>query len=115
MFKLLGAMAAMITSAAGGASEAPASPIYLVAEAAEQGVRVTVVGASAADLDASFTLEVVGNGNRSRHSGSATLRRGERVTLSTVTLGNAQPGQWEARLSVHPQGGRPYEQVRTSL
>ncbi len=115
MFKLLGAMAAMIASAAGGVGEAPASPIYLVTEPAEQGVRVMVIGASSGDFAATFTLDVVGSGNRSRHSGSVTLYPGEPVTLSTVTIGNAAPGQWEARLRVQPQGGPAYEQVRTSF
>jgi hypothetical protein len=103
-------MAAMMASASAGAE----APIYLVTEPAEQGIRIKVVGAPKADIDATFALEVVGSGNQSRHSGSASLRAGETVTLSTVTLGDVQPGQWRAHLRVQPQGGTAYEQVRTA-
>lgn len=113
MLKLLGAMAALMSGAVAG--EQSREPIMLVAEPADEGVRLKVVGAAQRDLEATFSLEVTGAGNRSRHNGSASLRAGERVTLSTVTLGNARPGQWQARLAVSLADGKNYEQVRTSF
>lgn len=116
MLKLAGVLAAMTssTSGASGQSEAP-PPVNLVAEPAGEGVRVQVVAASRDPYAASFSLEVTSGGNRSVHHGSATLAGGEAVTLSTVTLGNAAPGQWRAHLTVQPQSGPAYEQVRTSF
>ena len=113
MLKLLGAMAALMSGAVAG--EPSREPIMLVAEPVEEGVRVKVVGAPQHDLEATFSLEVTGAGNQSRHNGSASLRGGETVTLSTVTLGTAGPGQWQARLAVRLEDGKSYEQVRTSF
>jgi len=116
MFKLLGALAALTSSVAGGAGQDPGpAPINLIVEPAGEGIRVQVVGASYAPYAAAFTLEVTSGGNRSLHRGSAALEGGGKVTLSTVTLGNAAPGQWKAHLAVQPEGSEPYDQVRTSL
>lgn len=113
--KLSGAAAAMMASAGTLGDEPANAPIYLVTESVQEGLRVRVMGASGARLEASFSLEVTGNGNRSLHRGSATLNGGEAVTLSTVTLGNAALGAWRAQLRVEPSGGEAYEQVRDSL
>jgi hypothetical protein len=114
MFKLLGALAAMTSSMSGAAGPA-GGPIHLVAEPAGEGVRVRVVGSSEAPYAATFSLEVSSAGNRSLHRGSANLQGGEAVTLSTVTLGNAAPGQWRAHLKVEPQGEAGYEEIRNSF
>ena len=114
MLKIIGAIAAMMTSAA-GAEPNPPGPIYLVAEPAEQGVRVKVLGSPTGSYEAVFSLEVTSNGNRSVHHGSARLGSGEAVTLSTVTLGDAKPGEWRAHLRVEPRGSSAYEQTRTSF
>lgn len=56
MFKLLGVLAAMMSSVSGNAGqEAGPAPIHLVAEPAGDGVRVKVVGASKAAYSASFS------------------------------------------------------------
>ena len=116
MFKLVGVLAAMMASVSGVAgAEGSRGPIHLVAEPAGEGVRVRVVGASEAPYAATFSLEVVSGGNRSIHRGSANLQGGEAVTLSTVTLGNAAPGQWRAHLRVEPQGSAAYEENRSSF
>lgn len=116
MFKLLGVLAAMMSTVSGNAGqEAGPAPIHLVAEPAGDGVRVRVVGASKAAYSASFSLEVTSDGNRSLHRGSVDLQAGDAVTLSTVTLGDAAPGRWRAHLKVEPQGGQAYEQTRTSF
>ncbi len=114
MLKLLGALAAMTSSFSGG-QEGAAQPIRVVAEPVGGGVQVSVVGASKQPYAALFTLEVTSGGNRSVHRGSVSLTGGEPATLSTVTLGNAEPGQWRAHLKVEPQSGPAYEQVRTSF
>jgi hypothetical protein len=113
MLKLLGVLAAM-TSITGGEATG-AAPIYLVAEPADEGVRFRVVGAPQSDLDASFSLEVSGGGNRSVHRSSASLRAGDTVTLSTVSLGGVRPGEWRAHLRVEPAGRAAYEQTKTSF
>jgi hypothetical protein len=77
-------------------------------------MRFKVIGASKAQFEATFSLEVTGGGNQSRHLGSAKLAGGEAVILSTVTLGNVARGQWRALLRVESQGGEAYEQVRSS-
>ncbi len=116
MLKLLGALAGMMSSVSGTAGQGRArEPIQLVAEPAGEGVRVRVIGSSDAPYAANFDLEVSSGGNRSTHKGSVTLSGGETVTLSTVTLGNAAPGQWRAHLKVEPQAGQGYEQTRTSF
>jgi hypothetical protein len=66
-------------------------------------------------VDATFTLEVTSEGNRSVHRGTARLEGGDTVTLSTVTLGNARPGEWRAHLRVEPNRQAPYEQTQTAL
>lgn len=114
MFKILGAFAAMMSSV-GATPAAQTAPIYLVAEPAEEGVRVKVLGASPSHYEAVFSLEVSSNGNRSLHRGSARLGGGEPVTLSTVTLGGAKAGEWRAHLKVEPVGSGAYEQTRTSF
>lgn len=114
MFKLLGAMTAMASLIPGTGDDRTETPIYLVAEPAEGGVRVQVLGKSKASYAASFALQVEAGGNVSRHLGSATLLGGEVVTLSTVTVGLAPAAQWRASLRVEPKSGNPYEQVRTS-
>ena len=114
MLKLLGAMAAMMSSVGGVAEGGAMEPIHVVAEPMAQGIRLQVIGASSGAYEASFSLEVTGGGNRSLHRGSAKLRGGDPVILSTVTIGNVKPGQWRARLLVEPQGQEPYEQIRTS-
>lgn len=115
MFNLLGTLAALMSSVVGGAGQqVDRHPIQLEIEGAGAGVRVRVVGSSETAYAATFSLEVISGGNRSLHRGSATLRRGEIVTLSTVTIGNAAPGQWRADLNVEPQDGQAYQQVRTS-
>jgi hypothetical protein len=113
MLNLLGVFAAMVTSAPAGGGAA--APIRLVAEPAGDGVRFSVLGSSTADYQASFALEVHSEGNRSVHRGSARLGDGHPVILSTVTMGNARPGHWSARLVVEPVGGHAYEQVRETF
>ena len=113
MLKLIGAALSMIASSAGAAGEG-AGPIYLTSSPVEGGVRFQVIGAPTAAYQASFLLEVDGEGNQSRHQGSAELRAGDRAVLSTVTIGVPARGQWRARLRVEPAGGQPYEQVATS-
>ena len=103
----------MTLASAGGADETKA-PIYLIAEPTAGGVRVQVVGASDQPYDATFSLEVDGGGNVSRHRGSASLAGGAPVTLSTVTIGVRPPNGWQARLSVEPRHGEAYGQVRSS-
>src|SRR3712207_946877 len=65
MVKLLGAMAALMSEAVAG--EHSGEAIRLVAEPVEEGVRVKVVGAPQHDLEATFSLEVTGARNQSRH------------------------------------------------
>ncbi len=116
MLKLLGALAAMTSSfSASDGQKGAAQPILLVAEPFDGGVQVRVVGASKQPYAAVFSLEVTSGGNRSVHRGSVSLTSGEPATLSTISLGNAEPGQWRAHLKVEPQSGRAYEQVRTSF
>jgi hypothetical protein len=114
MLNLLGVLAAMVTSVPAGLGEEPV-PIRLAAEPAGDGVRLTVLGASTAEYRATFAVEVQSEGNRSLHRGSARLGGGHPVVLSTITMGNARPGHWSARLTVEPQDGDAYEQVRTSF
>ncbi len=114
LFKLLSALAAMIALPNAKTTEGARQPIYLVVEPAGSDLRFRVMGASKAEFEASFSLEVTGGGNQSRHLGSAKLAGGEAVVLSTVTLGNVARGQWRALLRVEPQGGEAYEQVRSS-
>ena len=98
----------------GEGANRPQPPIYLVAEAGTDSVRVQVVGKSEAPYEATFSLEVEAGGNVSRHRGSAALGGGAPVTLSTVTVGIATGGQWRARLTVEPATGNAYEQVQAS-
>lgn len=90
-------------------------PIRLLAEPVPQGVRIQVVGAADADMAASFTLEVDGDGNRSVHHGSARLAQdAEPVLLSSVTVGFAPGRPWRAQLRVRPETQPAYEQSRSS-
>lgn len=104
----------MLASAAGTGGSEGAAPIYLTAEPVEGGMRVQVIGAAAADVEASFLLEVSSPSGRSQHRGSASLHAGDRATLSTVTVGVPANGAWQARLRVEPVGRDPYEQVAAS-
>jgi uncharacterized protein YfaS (alpha-2-macroglobulin family) len=120
MLNLLGAMAAMMSwTPSGGQDDGVLQPINMVVEPIGDGIRVRVVGASGTDYEAVYSLEVTsdvaGGGNRSSHRGSANLRPGDAVTLSSVTLGEVTPGNWRAHLIVEPRGGKAYEQTRTSL
>lgn len=114
MFNFHGVLAAMASLVAGGSGQSASAPIYLTAEPVGESVRIQVVGSSDADYEATFSLEVDGGGNQSRHRGSATLRAGDVVTLSTVTIGLRPAADWRARLRVEPRDGQGYEQVRTS-
>ena len=106
--------ALMLASVVGSGVPAGSAPIYLTTTAVEGGVRFQVVGAPAAAYRASFFLEVNGEGNQSRHQGSAELQPGDRAVLSTVTVGVPPRGKWRARLRVEPAGAEPYEQVAAS-
>jgi hypothetical protein len=110
MLKLLGALLSMVASS----PERGTAPVYLTTTAVEGGVRFQVIGAPTAPYQASFVLEVNGEGNQSRHAGSAELRAGDRAVLSTVTVGVPANGHWRARLRVEPRGTEPYEQVAAS-
>lgn len=114
MFTFQGVLAAMASLVAGEGGQGAAAPINLIAEPVGESVRIQVVGASDRPYEASFSLEVEGGGNRSRHRGSATLRGGDAVTLSTVTIGLPPSAEWRARLRVEPREGEGYEQVRAS-
>lgn len=115
MFNFLGGLAAMIVSAAGSPAQAPSTPIRVVAEPVAEGLRIRVIGASVAEYDADFVLEVTSGGNRSLHRGSARLGGGEPVVLSTVTLGGGVPAEWRAHLRVQPRGGEEYEELKASF
>jgi hypothetical protein len=108
----MGVFAAMMSPVPAEAGAAGSTPIYLVAEPLPEGVRIKVMGASERDYEATFSLEVMGGGNQSRHRSSARLRGGEPVTLSTVTVGTQ--AEWTARLRVEPRDGEAYEQIRGS-
>lgn len=107
--------AGMASSSNANARPAGYEPLQLVVEAFQEGVRVSVVGASAARARATFTLHVVSNGNRSLHRGSAYIDGSKPEVLSTVSLPRVEPGQWRAHLSVHIEGAAVYEQVRTEI
>lgn len=104
----------MLASMLGTGAPAESAPIYLTTETVAGGVRFQVIGAPATAYQASFLLEVNGEGNQSRHQGSAELRAGDRAVLSTVTVGVPEQGKWRARLRVEPADAEPYEQVATS-
>ena len=106
--------ALMLAALVGSGPPADRTPIYLTTTAVEGGVRFQVVGDAASPYRASFFLEVNGEGNQSRHQGSAELQAGARVVLSTVTVGVPPRGRWRARLRVEPAGAEPYEQVAAS-
>lgn|GEM_PF-7036890 len=109
-----GVISMMLASIAGAGAGRGAAPIYLVNERVEGGVRFQVIGAASAPYEASFSLEVNGSGNHSRHQGSATLQAGDRVALSSVTVGVQPNAKWQARLRVEPAGAAPYEQILAS-
>jgi hypothetical protein len=90
-------------------------PLQLVVEAFQEGVRVSVVGISAAEVRASFKLQVFSNGNQSVHEGSANLRGDKPEVLSAVSLPSVEQGQWRAHLSVQIEGAGAYEQMRTEI
>ncbi len=111
---------ATITLALGAvlASAAPtlpqAAPVRLVSEPSGNGVRLRVVGASAAPYSGRFRLTVAseagGAGNRSVQSGTANLRPGTEATLVDLTLGRVSDG-WSAVLEVTSSDGGSYKQV----
>ena len=107
----LGILVAMTMASAPG----PASPLHLVADPVDSGVRLRVVGSSAVACDASYELEVVGSagGNRSVQRGSARLAPGKQVVVATTTLGNRASSGWSATLRVDGCDGHRYEQVET--
>jgi hypothetical protein len=110
----IGAVIPMLASILGTGAPGTNAPIYLTTESVAGGVRFQVVGAPSMAFRGSFLLEVNGEGNQSRHQGSAQLRAGDREMLSTVTVGVPEQGKWRARLRVEPAGAEPYEQVATS-
>jgi hypothetical protein len=102
--------------AAGTPDPAPSgAPVRLIAESVGTGVRLRVVGNSAAACEARYELAVSGDtirgGNRSIQRGTARLQAGVPATLATVSLGSVNPKGWEARLSVEPCDGARYVQV----
>ena len=104
----------MLASLTGAGAPAAKAPIFLTRETVDGGVRFQVVGAPNASYRASFLLEVNGEGNQSRHQGSAALDAGARVVLTTVTVGVPERARWKARLRVEPEGAEAYEQVLAS-
>lgn len=92
-----------------------ASPLHLLAEPVDAGVRLTIVGSSRVACDTSYELKVVGaaGGNRSVQRGSARLAPGKQVVIATTTLGNQASEHWSATLSVDSCDGKHYEQVET--
>jgi hypothetical protein len=104
----------MLGAIVGSGAPGGAAPIYLTSERVDGGIRFQVIGTASTRYDASFLLEVNGSGNHSRHQGSAILQRGDRVTLSTVTVGVPPNAKWQARLRVEPTGSSPYEQILAS-
>ncbi len=119
-FMLIGGLLKAIASAGIAAAPAPAdnAPIYLVFEPAGEGIRLQVVGKSDKAFAASYALEVTsqsrGGTNSSTQSGNVRLQPGVPVTLVRLNLGSVQGGNWSAKLRVNPEGGSPYELVRSS-
>jgi hypothetical protein len=114
MLRVLEIATAMILAQVnGGGQSGNSAPIFLSAEPEGGLLRVKVIGAPSVDYEASFSLEVTSNGNHSVHRGSASLKGGDAVTLSTVTLGGATGAEWRAHLKVESSNGASYEQVRT--
>ena len=98
--------------AAMGAAAPPSdSPIRLVVERIDDGVRLKVIGASATAVKARYALEVSSGGNRSQQRGNAVLRPAVPVTLVTLSLGHVTGTSGEARLHVVPETGAPYDEV----
>lgn len=110
----IGALISMLASMLGTATPGGRAAIYLSTESVTGGVRFQVIGAPSKAFRGIFLLEVNGDGNLSRHQGSAELQGGDRAVLSTVTVGVPEQGEWRARLRVEPAGAEPYEQVATS-
>jgi hypothetical protein len=106
---------AMLASASPspGDGSGAAPPIYVASEAVAGGVKFQVIAAPRARFEGSFSLEVTGGGNQSRHQGTANLEAGQRAILSTVTLGLTGKTEWRAKLQVQPAGASAYEQVLT--
>jgi hypothetical protein len=92
-----------------------ATPIQLVQEPSTNGIRLVVRGSARELVEARYSLEVSSSAglssNRSVQSGIARLLPNTAVTLLTVQLAEAQPGEWYARLRVEPLGGTAYEQA----
>ena len=112
------AIASLALAAPGDGIAAP-GPLHLVTEPVAGGIRVRVVGHSAAPCAARFSLEVAnragGGTSRSVQRGVARLLPGVTTTAATLTLGNAGPESWSARLLVDPcGGGKRYEEVSGS-
>lgn len=106
--------ALLVASATPGGQE----PLRLVAEQVGPGIRLSVIGESTSAVEARFALEVrsdsSGGNNTSVQRGVARLVPGEQKRLMTLTLGNVAQGGWSATLSVEPNPGAPYRQVRQS-
>ncbi len=102
-----------MTGTMGGSAD-ERRPVRLVVEPLAEGIRFKVLGSSKEPYEVTFSLEVLSGGNQSRNRGTATLAGGEVVTLSTVTVGNAPPGEWRAVLRVEPRRGEAYEEVSAS-
>ena len=114
------ALAAFAAVLGGSTSSAPSAPIYMVAEPSGPGIHLRVVGAAPVAYDATYRLEVTSDrtrgGNRSTHSSRVRLVPGAApVTLTTIRLGEITPGRWEARLTVEPSEGEPYQEVLDAL
>jgi hypothetical protein len=109
---------AALSFATPGAGTAVPAPLHLVTEPVAGGIRVRVVGISAVACDARFSLEVSnrsgGGTSRSVQRGVARLQPGVASTAATLTLANAGPESWSARLVVDSCGGERYEEVSGS-
>jgi hypothetical protein len=112
----VGALIAMVAASLSTMTETiEAPPIHLTSGRVPGGVRLQVIGAADTSYSATFALEITsGSGNRSRHSGSANLHKGSRVTLSTIEVGVPDEEHWRAELQVRPLHAEPYQQVISS-
>jgi hypothetical protein len=114
MFALVAGSIAVLSA---GAATPP--PIRLELIEAEPGIELRVVGQSGSPYSARYALEVTSDAaagrNRSVQRGNAKLRSGAAVTLVTLKLGNLRNGEWSAKLTVEPESGPAYEEVRGSV
>ena len=88
-------------------------PLSLIVEPGQGFVRLTVRGQSQESCEARYELSVesgkTGHINRSKQSGIARLSPDTVATVATVTVGNIARDDWNAKLSVVPCRGKPYE------